>query len=333
MQTTSEPTGQRSNRRRTTRIKIWVGLVTCVAIALVAVVVVAVAKRSDIPAGAHFTDRVRYLGVYEPGAPESYAGIDQFAKPIGMQPNIVSYYGAWLGQFQAGFATTALEHGALTLVQLGTGNASMASIASGQYDAYWRSYADEVKAFGAQVILSFGHEMNGDWYPFGYKHTPPATFVAAWRHVVTIFREQGARNVTWMWTVNIIDVESNKAVGPAPWWPGSSYVNWVGIDGYYYSWSERFANLFGPTIVAVRTLTHDPILIAETGAALSAGQPEKIADLFNGVRTFGLLGFLLFDQDGLRKYVQSWRINSPAAFAALRQGVEAYMKPPSLRGS
>ena len=177
------------------------------------------------------------------------------------------------------------------------------------------------------MILSFDHEMNGNWYSWGYQHESPATFVAAWRHVVTIFREQGARNVTWLWTVNIVDGLSD-VTDPAPWWPGSSYVNWVGIDGYYYSRSTLFPSLFGATIARVRELTHDPIIIGETGVAISAGQSAKMADLFAGVRTFGLLGFVLFDQDGANK-TQSWRIRSPAVYAALRQEAEAYMKLPS----
>ena len=213
---------------------------------LIAVVVRPIARPSA-STGSHSTDLVRYLGVYEPDAPSSYAGVNQFAQAIGRQPNIVLYYSAWLKPFQVGFATSAAKHGAVTLVQIDARNTSLASIASGRYDSYWRSYADEVKAFGAQVILSFDHEMNGDWYSWGYRHESPATFVAAWRHIVTIFREQGARNVTWLWTVNIID-SLNDVADPAPWWPGSSYVDWVGIDGYYYSPSTVFSSLFGPTI-------------------------------------------------------------------------------------
>jgi mannan endo-1,4-beta-mannosidase len=322
------PTGRRGNRGRPMRLKALIILAASVAILLAGAVVIAMSRSNAPDPSGSAADPMDYLGVYEPGTPGSYASIDKFAQSIGRQPNIVLYYQPWLGQFQSGFATEALEHGATTLVQLSTGNASMASIASGQYDSYWESYAHEVKAFGAQVILSFDHEMNGDWYSFGYRHTPPSTFVDAWRHVVTIFREQGAKNVTWMWTVNIIDSGDKKTADPGPWWPGSQYVNWVGIDGYYRSYSQTFAQLFGPTIADVRELTRDPMLIAETGVALSAGQPEKIADLFTGVRTFGLLGFVLFDQDGIYKYVQTWRITSPAAFAALRQGAMAYMKPP-----
>ena len=139
----------------------------------------------------------------------------------------------------------------MTLVQIDARNTSLTSITQGQYDGYWRSYADKVKTFGRPVILSFDHEMNGSWYPWGYKHESPAAFVAAWRHIVTIFREQGADNVTWLWTVNIVDGLSD-VTDPAPWWPGSSYVNWVGIDGYYYSRSTLFPSLFGGTIAHIR---------------------------------------------------------------------------------
>ena len=72
-------------------------------------------------------------------------------------------------------------------------------------------------------------------------------------------------------------------------------MNWVGIDGYYLKPSWQFAPLFGPTIAAVTKLTPDPILIAETGAVPAAGQPAKIADLFAGIRRYGLLGFVWFN--------------------------------------
>ena len=119
----------------------------------------------------------------------------------------------------------------------------------GDSDSYLRFYATSIKTFGARVVLSFGHEMNGYWYSWANTHTPPAVFVAAWRHIVTIFREVGADNVIWLWTVNVIDAQHGKIPGPAPWWPGSAYVNWVGIDGYYFKPSWRFVSLFGPTIV------------------------------------------------------------------------------------
>jgi beta-mannanase len=69
----------------------------------------------------------------------------------------------------------------------------------------------------------------------GYEHLPASAFVAAWRHIVTVFRGQGADNFTWLWTVQA----DEAGTGPiASWWPDAKYVTWVGIDGYYYRPSD-----------------------------------------------------------------------------------------------
>jgi mannan endo-1,4-beta-mannosidase len=271
--------------------------------------------RSRAPAPPH-APSVRYLGVYDPQVLTSYAGIDQFAKAIGRQPNIVSYYSAWQEPFQTSFAMTAARHGALPLVQINPVHVSLAAIAAGQYDSYLVAFAAAVRSYRRPVIISFGHEMNGYWYSWGHRHTSPATFVAAWRHIVSLFRTQGTSNVIWMWNINVINNKHNNIPDPAPWWPGSAFVTWVGIDGYFHQANWQFAPLFGPTVAAVRKLTREPILIAETGAAANADQPTKIIDLFAGVRAYDLLGFLWFNSVGNR----DWRISSAAAVAAFRRG-------------
>jgi beta-mannanase len=219
---------------------------------------------------------------------------------------------------------TAADNGAVPLVQINPDQVSVAAIASGRYDAYLSDYAEAVRAYRHPVILSFGHEMNGNWYSWGYTKTSPAVFVKAWRHIVNLFRAEGARNVTWLWAVNVIHAQKSIA-SPRPWWPGRSYVTWVGIDGYYLSPSSTFASVFGPTIAAVRALTHDPIVISETAAAPTTGQPAKIGELFAGVRLYGLLGFVWFDA----VHVKDWRISSPAAIAAFRQAAESNRRPGS----
>ena len=193
-----------ASRQKATRIKRYVGFIACAVILIGAAVAVVVIK-PWVNKSIHPVQSVRYLGVYEPDAPHSYAGVNQFAQAIGRQPNLVSYYSPWLEPFQVGFVTSAAKHGAITVIQIDPKNISLASIAAGRYDAYLRSYATAVKAFGGQVVLSFGHEMNGNWYSWGYQHTSARVFVAAWRHVVTVFRAAGAKNVTWLWTVNVIN--------------------------------------------------------------------------------------------------------------------------------
>jgi Glycosyl hydrolase family 26 len=271
-----------------------------------------------------------YLGVYVKGVPNSYARVAEFTNTTGTRPDVVMYYSGWFVPFPVGFAITAANNGAVPLVQMDPGGVSVANIAAGQYDAYLSAYAEAVRVYRLPVILSFGHEMNGTWYTWGYRHTSPAVFVAAWQHIVKVFRALGARNVTWLWTVNVMnDTRGGKIPSPAAWWPGSSYVNWVGIDGYYLKPSWAFVPLFGPTIAAVRELTRDPILIAETGAVSAAGQSAKIADLFAGIRTYRLLGFVWFDStDPVNQ--EDFHINGAAATAAFREGAkQTYRRPTS----
>ncbi len=299
-------------------------VVIVAAISLVAVLLGgSAANRSADPgdpaSGARTLAPGSHLGVYEPGAPESYTRVRAFGAATGVRPTVVVYYSGWLEKFQVRFATVATRQGATPLVQINPEGVSLKTIAAGHYDAYLRSYASAVKTFGHHVIISFGHEMNGSWYSWGYRHTSPSVFIAAWRHIVTLFRRENADNVSWLWTINISEC-SCHIDSPAHWWPGRSYVNWVGIDGYYYRPSWKFASLFGPTIKAVRALTLDPILISET-AAPAAIQPAKIQDLFAGIRAYGLLGFVWFDVNKGHPY-EDWRISSPTAFAAFRRGAE-----------
>ena len=111
----------------------------------------------------------------------------------GVKPNVVVYYSGWMEPFQAGFATTVAHDGAVPLVQINPTGISVAAIAAGQYDTYLNAYAKAVRAYHHPVILSFGHEMNGHWYSWGYTHTSPTVFVAAWRHIVTLFRARKPR--------------------------------------------------------------------------------------------------------------------------------------------
>ncbi len=220
-------------------------------------------------------------------------------------------------QFPVKFAEQAHAHHALPLDQINPMGVTMGGIARGRYDAYFKSYADEIKAYGHRVIIGFAHEMNGPWYPWGWTHVSPRRWVRAWRHVVRVFRRQGADNVTWLWTVSRVQDE-----GPfRAYWPGAAYVNWVGIDGYYSVRSDRFSIVFGRPLQVVRRFTHDPVLISESAIGQQAGQARKIPNLLRGVRRNHLRGLVWFDvaqHGGFTR--QDWRVEGHRrALAAFRR--------------
>jgi hypothetical protein len=262
-----------------------------------------------------------YLGVYEPGVPPGYAPVATFARTIGKKPNLVGYYSGWAEQFPSSFAQKLHNHHQIPYVQIDPTYASVSKIAAGVYDPYLQTYADSVRDFGHAVVIGFGHEMNARWYSWGYKHkdVPPATFVAAWRHIVTLFRNEGADNVTWLWTIN----RDTAGTGPiAEWWPGKIYVTWVGIDGYYIRPSDTFDNVFGRTIRQVRRFTKKPILLSETAVGPAADRLGNITNLFDGLAQYKMLGLVWFDMQSDQGVInQDWKIEgNPPAENAFRLG-------------
>jgi mannan endo-1,4-beta-mannosidase len=265
-----------------------------------------------------------YLGVSAAGSPMSYKPVEAFGKAVGREPNLVEDFMGW-GSFSASEAQTAWKHHASLLMDVDPVNVSVRSIADGGQDAHLVALAEAVRRFGHPVVISFGHEMNGSWYSWGWERTSPAAFVLAWRHIVRIFQRERADNVTWLWTIN--GVSANE--GPIrDWWPGSKYVTWVGVDSYFYTEGSTFASVFGPTIKAVRAVTSKPILIAETAVGQVAGQAAKIPGLFAGASHAHLLGFLWFDLDQQGSlYKQDWRLEGHrAAVAAFKKAAKRYLR-------
>jgi hypothetical protein len=254
--------------------------------------------------------------------------LSAFEQTTGFKPGIIENYQAFGQPFPSSWAGTLLAQGILPLIQLNPRLVAPGAIAAGRYDSYLRQYAAAVRALGAPVGLSFGHEMNSSSNSWGYTRVPPGVFVAAWRHIHQVFAAVGARKVIWVWTVvHIRDTPGDRKVAPnpRPWWPGGAYVNWVGLDIYYYSPKVTFRREFLPTITAVRSFTDDPILLTETAVPDESGQVRQIADLFAGARASHLLGIIWYNQDGHH----TWQLDKsrPAAIAAFHRAATRMVAP------
>lgn len=223
--------------------------------------------------------------------------------------------------FPAAAACQSSEHGATPIIQINPYSISLTAISDGSRDTYLRAYADQVRIFHAPVILSFGHEMNGNWYPWGWTHAPAAAFVAAWRHIVTIFRQQRASNATWMWTVNIDSAGSRVVQPPAAWWPGARYVGLIGIDGYYRYPHDTWDTVFRRVIAQVHHISALPVLIAETGVEKDPSSYAQTMSLLQGVEQNDMIGLVWFNANGDK----DWRLqDDTAALAGFRAALGSY---------
>jgi mannan endo-1,4-beta-mannosidase len=245
-----------------------------------------------------------------------------FDQRCGCRPDVAVKYIHWdeSPTTMRMLADSVITKGAVPMLELEPFGVPLASIAEGRDDADLLGYASAVKSLHEQVLMSFEPEPNGSWYSWGYPHVSPATEVAAWRHVVTLFRRAGDRNVTWVWIINTVYHGS----GPiAALWPGSGYVDEIGIDGYFQSSHDTFSTIFGRTFAALRGITSKPVLVSETSASPAAGQSRALGQLAAGVVRYGLAGFIWFDIDQAGQRGQGkadWSIDDdPSALAAYRE--------------
>jgi mannan endo-1,4-beta-mannosidase len=293
---------------------------------------------SGPPAHAVVTTRTRYIGLYQPGVPASWRPVAHFAHVTGVHPKLALYYSGWWTPFETRFAGLAHAAGAIPAIQMmplggtPTNPVTVGKVAAGLYDGYLDRFASAVRAYGHPVVISFAPEPNGHWYPWGWTRIPPHYWRAAWRHVVRLFRSQGADNVTWLLTLNRLGTANKKHVATGPfryYWPGSRYVSWVGLDGYFELPTDTFRGVFGPSIRQVRQLTKKPLIISETAVGpVTSERPTLIRRLFAGLTAYRLIGVIWFDKSQHGDiYHQNWSIEGiQSAEAAFRQGARSFLR-------
>jgi hypothetical protein len=124
------------------------------------------------------------------------------------------------------------------MLTMGNGSLSWNSVAgakpgSSVYNDFVR-WADVLKARSGPTLLTFSHEPEATGQKrFGNS----AGFIAAWRHVVDIFRAQGVKNVQWTWqmTAYSFKVSGSDPRAASKWYPGDAYVDNVAGDAYNWS--------------------------------------------------------------------------------------------------
>ncbi len=276
---------------------------------------------AGVPAGLRF-------GVGTPGGPLAAAELDEVAVLAGEAPSVILSY----KDFHQPAPLTELEavrsRGAVTLLTWepwawGGGTEqpaySLDRIAAGDFDPYLREWGHALAQWGHPVMLRFGHEMNGNWYPWseGINGNTEGDYVAAWRHVHDVVASTGAGNISWVWNPNVPYWGSTPL---AQLYPGSGYVDAVALDGYNWGTSTGWsawvdpAGLFGDGLGQLRNLAPGKeILIAETASAEAGGSKAawntSLVEYLRAQSDVSAVVWFHFNKE------TDWRINSSTASA------------------
>ena len=194
---------------------------------------------SRLKASAALRDRVQF-GAYASGFGGSGLQVSQLEKQLGAHLAIASSFRGQGDVFPDATQRAEAAAGHTLLISWDMGDAAtdrFTTYTDGSHDSYLAQVAAAVGAFGKPVYIRPWPEMNADWVPFQPGGRPGTTaggsaaqFIAAWRYVVTFFRTHGAANARWVFNPTTDTYAETTDVRTI--YPGSSYVDVLGLDGY-----------------------------------------------------------------------------------------------------
>lgn len=116
---------------------------------------------------------------------------------------------------------------------------NLRAVAAGKYDAAYSYAADVLVESGySNAVVRIGWEFDGTWYPWSARNDP-RDYIRAYRHVVDLFRAASpAFTYDWCGTAQL------QSAWPH-YWPGSRYVDTVGMDVYDRGWPVIYNPITG----------------------------------------------------------------------------------------
>jgi len=229
-------------------------------------------------------------------------------------------------------------------------NATLADINAGSEDACFNEMADYFKQFQFPIMLRLMWEMD-DTGPIWHA-TTGTDYVQAWQRIVNLFKARGATKVGFYWcpTHGV-----NRTLADASY-PGDTYVDWVGADGYNHNsggwdsplhsgWAELW-EILGYPPTGGNTSVHDvwgphkPYIIGETGTVYDSGTPTRKANWFRNIPTLAvshmpyLRGVEFFDQDlaGDVSEKWDWRVDNNQTYDQRQAGIDGTFDATTYQG-
>jgi hypothetical protein len=210
------------------------------------------------------------------------------------------------------------------------------AVIDGSWDAYITARAREFAAVRQPILVRWGHEFNGNWYPWGIanNNSDPSLYVRAYRHVHDLVSAAGARNVQWVWAYNNGSSPDTAYNDPAAAYPGDRYVDWVGIDGYNWGfgpswdpagdhWTTFTATVDAAYAKSRAIAPRKPVMLGEFASTEDGGDKAQwLKDLDTTLRSGAYPDLKLLTYFDLTKE-EAWSpTSSPAALAAFKTWVQ-----------
>ena len=286
--------------------------------------------------------------------------IDEFEKLTGKRMTIVASSSFWGEQtFPTRNLTIIARHQALPLVfwspwdrpykeEVGPDRFGLNAILAGVWNDYIDAWADAARTHGKPILVSWGLEMNGCWFPWSGCYYNGATTAAdrsmsgpeiykeAFRYVVDRVRAKGATNVLWGFHANNFSQPFEPWNTLPAYYPGPEYVDWLGLSAYgkqaadddWLTFHQVFDNAYGE-LCKLDPLK--PVVIAEWGVGefpQSGSKAEWFREAFRAIETdYTRVKAAVYWHERWRNADESYsnlRIHSsPEALEAFRQGVSS----------
>ncbi len=189
-----------------------------------------------------------------------------FESGLGRQLDIVQSYGGWKSPFPSDLDGSVLASSRYLL--LTWGGADTKEIVQGEHDELIRARARAIKATGKPIFLRWSRDM--DTKSSQKRVHSAADFIAAWKHLRAVFKQERVDNVAWVWCPSARGFGSGNA---GSFYPGDDEVDWICADAqpggdYDYRDLSEALKLF----VQWARGRAKPIMIAEFGVPKAYGE-------------------------------------------------------------
>jgi hypothetical protein len=184
--------------------------------------------------------------------------VTSFESRLGHRLGMVHVYHPWPASFPSIADRYFASTGSTLLITWG-GTPDFPAIVAGRYDAMIRARAEAIRSLGRPVLLEFRHEMDRPNLQWAVHSS--ADYIAAWKHIRSIFAAVGATKVGWVWCPTAQGFADGRAQA---YYPGDGEVNWICVDAYSASPRQPLGAVISPFLhwAAHRP---KPVLIGEFG--------------------------------------------------------------------